>query len=151
MRLALFSLAALIFAIYSYPYIASFFCVLMFYPLFEHLFIRAIENEGDYSYPAKTQVKVAMWNILVFTFIYLDTGLVISGEHQEVEFQTALYFSVTTWTTLGYGDIAPLPDTRLITSIEAILGYITMGLLIAIMGAWLPKKIERNLDQKKEQ
>ena len=45
-------------------------------------------------------------------------------------FVSALYFSSVTWTTLGYGDITPSPDFLLVAASEALLGYITMSLLI---------------------
>ena len=41
------------------------------------------------------------------------------------------YFSTTTYTTLGYGDLSPLSRLRILTSIEAFLGVINMGFLIA--------------------
>jgi len=45
-------------------------------------------------------------------------------------FTTSLYFSAVTWTTLGYGDITPATDFLLLAASEALLGYITMSLLI---------------------
>jgi hypothetical protein len=45
-----------------------------------------------------------------------------------------LYLSITTITTLGYGDIVPLTDrARLCTGIEATMGVILLGLLISSM------------------
>jgi len=41
-----------------------------------------------------------------------------------------IYFSTVTWTTLGYGDVQPKPDIRLIAALEALLGYIYFGLLV---------------------
>ena len=43
-----------------------------------------------------------------------------------------LYFSFTTLTTLGYGDIAPLsPIARIWTVFEAIFGTLFLAILIA--------------------
>ena len=45
---------------------------------------------------------------------------------------TMLYFSFTTLTTLGYGDIAPhSPIARLLTSTEAIIGQLYVAIFIA--------------------
>ncbi|MBR2656642.1 MAG: two pore domain potassium channel family protein [Loktanella sp.] len=45
----------------------------------------------------------------------------------------AIYFSYTTFTTLGYGDLTPERFCRVLTSSEALLGYIFLGLLIAMI------------------
>lgn len=46
----------------------------------------------------------------------------------------ALYFSVVTFTTLGYGDIHPVsPIGMLLSGIEAILGVFMIGLLVALI------------------
>jgi hypothetical protein len=44
----------------------------------------------------------------------------------------AVYFSLVTFTTLGYGDVVPRTDPmRLICGFEALLGAFTMGLVVA--------------------
>lgn len=45
----------------------------------------------------------------------------------------AIYFSVVTWTTLGYGDIIPSLESRPIAAMEALAGYLVMSLLIAVL------------------
>jgi hypothetical protein len=50
---------------------------------------------------------------------------------------SALYFSVVTWTTLGYGDIKPSPKSQIYAATEAILGLIHMGVFIGIFVAYL--------------
>jgi hypothetical protein len=61
------------------------------------------------------------------------TGNVVSNA------RTCFYFSVVTWTTLGYGDFRPTAALRLIAASEAILGYFAMALFVAgvvyVMGA----------------
>lgn len=48
------------------------------------------------------------------------------------EFLNCLYFSVVTFTTLGYGDIAPIGITKFFAAIEAFLGAFTMALFIVV-------------------
>jgi hypothetical protein len=42
-------------------------------------------------------------------------------------FADALYFSTTTYSTLGYGDITLTPEWRLLGALEAINGFILLG------------------------
>jgi hypothetical protein len=41
-------------------------------------------------------------------------------------------FSVVTWTTLGYGDFTPPTDIRLITAMQALLGYAFFGIVVGV-------------------
>ena len=46
----------------------------------------------------------------------------------------AVYFSFTTLTTLGYGDIIPVsPLAKMLTNLEAIIGQLYPSVLIAIL------------------
>jgi hypothetical protein len=49
-------------------------------------------------------------------------------------FLGAVYFSVVTFTTLGYGDLAPQGPFRLIAASEALVGMLLMGLFIFCLG-----------------
>ena len=46
------------------------------------------------------------------------------------DFFSALYMSVVTFSTLGYGDYRPIGITRFFASIEALTGLILMSLFI---------------------
>ena len=46
---------------------------------------------------------------------------------------TALYFSVVTITTLGYGDIQPSYASRTLAMVEALVGICAMGLFVAFL------------------
>lgn len=65
-----------------------------------------------------------------FAGIYYQFGIVHEGELVRGQWLESIYFSVVTWTTLGYGDFQPSPPIRLVAAIEALLGYIFMGLLL---------------------
>jgi hypothetical protein len=49
---------------------------------------------------------------------------------------TALYFSTVTFTTLGYGDLQPVPQMRALAGFEAVVGYIFLGFLVGTAFHW---------------
>ncbi len=62
-----------------------------------------------------TVLEVWIWSILYVVIGALD------------DFETALYFSTVTFTTLGYGDIVLEKDWRLLASFEAANGLFLFG------------------------
>jgi hypothetical protein len=47
---------------------------------------------------------------------------------------TPFYFSIVTYTTLGFSDVVPITVLgEIIVSTEVILGYLTLGLLLAVL------------------
>jgi hypothetical protein len=55
----------------------------------------------------------------------------LAGAESGEIFATLLYFSFTTLTTLGYGDITPVsPVARLVCSLEAVIGLLYVAILI---------------------
>ncbi len=79
--------------------------------------------------------------ILIFAAIYRAFGLICENNLVEADFPTALYFSVVTWTTLGYGDFAPPPEIRLIAALEAGLGMIYFGVFLGVAVHWINKRM----------
>ena len=59
------------------------------------------------------------------------TGQGITQVSGKCGFVDALYFSVVTFTSLGYGDIVPQGYSRLIACAEVVLGLAVLGLAIA--------------------
>lgn len=80
--------------------------------------------------------------ILYFAFFYRQFGMVDTSDNKTVvhDVGSSLYFSVVTWTTLGYGDLKPTLSSRPIAAAEALFGYITMVLAIAYLGNFLPAR-----------
>ena len=48
-------------------------------------------------------------------------------------FLSSMYFSVVTFTTLGYGDLKPVPEMRWLAGTEAVLGAALMALFIVAL------------------
>ncbi len=48
-------------------------------------------------------------------------------------FEEALYFALTTYTTLGFGDIVPTQDWRLLTGASSANGLLLFGLSAAVL------------------
>jgi len=75
--------------------------------------------------------------MLIYGLLYARFGLV-DGEGRILrDAASGFYFSLVTWTTLGYGDLSPPAPIRLFAASEAVLGYISMGVLIALILHWL--------------
>lgn len=78
-------------------------------------------------------VSVVLWLIAGITlsaWSWAATFLML-GVFQSLE--PALYFSVVTFTTLGYGDITLNPEWRLLASFAAVDGLIIFGLNTAFL------------------
>lgn len=43
------------------------------------------------------------------------------------DLETALYFSIVTFSTIGYGDIVPARDWRVLAALEGINGFLFIG------------------------
>ena len=52
-----------------------------------------------------------------------------------------LYFSIVTWTTLGYGDIKPPHQLRLLSAFQALMGYLYFGLIVGSVSTLISRKI----------
>lgn len=68
--------------------------------------------------------------VVIFAGLYRINGL--DGIPPVLDRGTALYFSVVTWTTLGYGDFRPSESMRLFAALQAALGYIFLGLVVGL-------------------
>lgn len=82
--------------------------------------------------------------IWLYAFIYLMVGAM-------PDFETALYFSTTSFTTIGYGDVVLDPQWRMVGAIEGANGLLLFGwstaFLISLTGQirtlehdWLEKR-----------
>ena len=75
----------------------------------------------------------ALINIFLFSTIYYLFGINSGQDIIKNDWVTSIYFSIVTWTTLGYGDLAPVYNLRLVASFEAFIGYLYMALLVGLL------------------
>jgi hypothetical protein len=71
--------------------------------------------------------------IISFSIIFSSEGLINNNGDIVTDAPTLLYFSIVTWTTLGYGDLQPVESIRLWAAAEALVGYLYMGVLAGII------------------
>ena len=72
-----------------------------------------------------------LWACLYRLLLYLDPHAIAISNY-DGKFSTIMYFSFTTLTTLGYGDIVPVAwHARSLTILESTIGQIYMTVLIA--------------------
>jgi len=100
-------------------------------------------------------LKALLFTFFLFSFIHIIHSLVwalcyhiipeTSAEFSD--FSETLYFSLVTFTTLGYGDISLSSDWRLLSGLEAINGIMLIGWSTAMMFSLIQnvyKKIKVN-------
>jgi len=79
---------------------------------------------------------VIMWMVLgigVEAFVWALLYLLNPAITVLPDIQTAFYFSLVTYTTLGYGDIVLTGDWRVLSAVEAVNGVIIFGWTTALI------------------
>jgi len=64
--------------------------------------------------------------IISFALLYREVGL--KNVTENIDY---LYFSIVTFTTLGYGDIQPSSDAKIFAAIEAVIGFLFVPILVS--------------------
>lgn len=114
-------------------------------PLFssKRLVSKLVEFSCGYGERPLRIVILSAIVILLFTCIFFMTGLTYSDEtiqfSADATLETnilallnTLYFSVVTFTTLGYGDILPVGISKLFAGIEALFGGFILALFVVV-------------------
>lgn len=99
------------------------------------------------SLSVKKLVVAYLFCIFLYAVIYFfsPSGFL----NKELSFINALYFSIVTITTLGYGDILPKSEIiQLVISSQALLGLVIFGLLINSVWSSYLDKVELQSEQR---
>jgi len=84
------------------------------------------------SYKSLAFVALSISSLFAYIYYHLPP---CSLNHYDASFLSAFYYSVVTFTTLGYGDITPATElAKVIVMIEVVLGYITLGSFVFLIG-----------------
>ena len=71
-------------------------------------------------------VEIVLYALTIYVLVrYLGLGTL--GESGNFSINTSLYFSTETYTSLGYGDVIPSGDLRLLAGMEALNGLLLIG------------------------
>lgn len=81
--------------------------------------------------------------VLTYAGLYTRIGLLHAGSTTVFypAWDEALYFSVITFTTLGYGDLVSRDEFRFVAAGQAVFGYLYFGALVATVAAdFIPRR-----------
>jgi hypothetical protein len=85
--------------------------------------------------------RLAVWCVLAHVVEIMIWALFYVGAGVMPDLETASYFSAVTYATIGYGDITPPEDWRLLASIEGLTGILMCawsgGFIFAIVSRLL--------------
>ena len=108
--------------------------------LFSYLLNKILDLTSLYGEDPLRVILTAIGIIFFYAFLYLIKSGILSGTNENVKgFLNHLYFSIVTFTTLGYGDLRPAPHMRIIAGTEAFLG----AFILAYFVVTISRKIMR--------
>jgi len=110
---------------------------------FHRIISKMIDLFCGYGEAPLRVIGFSMGLIIVCAIFYLFTGLSYDGKIHVFElsndftsnlylFFNCIYYSVVTFTTLGYGDFTPIGFSRAIAAIEAFTGSFTIALFVVV-------------------
>jgi voltage-gated potassium channel len=113
--------------------------------------VRAIASSDA---PRVRTVRAVVIGVSTLLAVFAATYSVISNGQPDsfsepLNRTDALYFTVTVFATVGFGDIAPRTDlARIVTMVQMITGLIAVGLLGKIVFAAMQKALRRQEDER---
>jgi Ion channel/Pentapeptide repeats (8 copies) len=89
----------------------------------------------DYGRSVPRVIFLATTLALFYGWVYAsDPDLLSYGAGKAPTWFSPFYFSIVTYTTLGFGDVTPRSALgEIVVCSEVILGYLTLGLLLSIL------------------
>jgi Ion channel len=82
-----------------------------------------------------------------YTSLYMSEGICTDSDCQWTnvrhDWRSALYFSIITFTTTGYGDYHPTEEGRLVAASEALAGYIFFGMFVSLLASYFGTRSEK--------
>lgn len=94
---------------------------------------------GRSHHPGIRAVEAMVLSIMVFLTLFARLYLAASaGDHdafsQVLDRTTALYFTITVFATVGFGDVvAQTQGTKLLVSVQMLLNLVVLGLVVRLL------------------
>ena len=103
----------------------------------------AINLLCGYGEKPENVIRFSLGLIIFCAFCYFIFGVVYAGETLQLNLSASFndnlsallnsfYFSVVTFTTLGYGDITPIGFSRFVAAVEAFCGSFSLALFVVV-------------------
>lgn len=98
---------------------------------------REDEQKSDFGSAIKEHMELKLWVCVVAMVVYLAVGSIsYSYVFEQWSIVDSLYFSMVTFTTVGYGDLYPSTGAgQLFTAVYSLTGISFWGLAIAEIGS----------------
>lgn len=78
-------------------------------------------------------VAVGLWVLAVITVGVWIWALSLHAIGAFGSYEEAVYFSIVAFSTLGLGDVVPHPEWRILSVMAAVNGFLSFGLLTALL------------------
>jgi hypothetical protein len=78
-------------------------------------------------------VGVGIWILAVVTAGVWIWALALRGVGAFATLEESVYFSLVAFSTLGLGDVVPPPEWRIFSAMAAVNGFLSFGLLTALL------------------
>ena len=90
-------------------------------------------DQGRFWHHLTVLALVATWLIIGMLFVMLAWSIVLL--HLEIfsDFETSLYFAMISFTTVGYGDVVPPEEWRILLAFVSVGGFLLFGLNTAFI------------------
>jgi voltage-gated potassium channel Kch len=110
-----------------------------------HALDRRLARSGPITGHFHRAALVWLMTMWMFFAIYIEAALwagvylYLPGITELADWQTAIYFSMVTFTTLGYGDLVLSGEWRTLASVQAANGVIMFGWTTALIFYFIQK------------
>jgi hypothetical protein len=78
-------------------------------------------------------IGVCLWVLAVITTGVWIWAMALLGVGAFGTLEQAVYFALVAFTTLGLGDLVPPPEWRILSAMVAVNGFLSFGLLTALL------------------
>ncbi len=90
-------------------------------------------DQGRFSSHLLVLIFVSTWLVLGMMLVMLIWAFLFQALGVFSDFQTSFYFSMISFTTVGYGDVIPPADWRLLAGFTSVGGFLLFGLNTAFL------------------